>query len=32
LNFDAKKTKEFFKSQFKVGTKLAATPKSEATV
>jgi len=32
LNFDAQKTKDYFKSQFKVGTKLAVTPKSEATV
>ncbi len=32
LNFDAQKTKEYFKSQFKVGTKLAVTPKSETTV
>lgn len=32
LNFDPQKTKEYFKSQFKVGTKLAVTPKSETTV
>jgi uncharacterized protein (DUF697 family) len=32
LTFDAQKAKDYFKSQFKVGAKLAASPKSVATV